>query len=208
MTGTEVVTGVGVHAKALYTLSTVGARRDDRQHEREGYNLLVFSQKQMNKWDAKAHVWQYGDSDMTLLPKQISAVYDTTGWHCINTYADRDGVVFKRPPPPLPVRGCGAQRRRKNFKWTPEMGTWLQRKTYNLNPKSTPFVALALEAESIWGYKAPWQENIENRIKGRHKNHKEGRPPPEWVVQARIKGRQKAHEEGRPPPEWVGEDLE
>lgn len=121
---------------------------------------------------------------MTLLHKNISAVYDTTGWHCINTYADGDGVVFARPPPPLPVRGCGALRRRTNFKWTKEMGAWLHRKTHNLNPKSTPFPSLALEAETIWGYTAPKQEHLENRIRGRYKAKKDGRPPPAWVVEA------------------------
>ena len=183
-TAAQVVDGVGLHAQALYTLSTVGTRRDNRQHEREGYNLLVFSQRQMTKWDAQAHVWQAGDSDMTLLHTNISAVYDTTGWQCINTYADGDGVVFLRPPPPLKVRGCGALGRRKNFKWTKDMGGWLHRKTHNLNPKSTPFVALALEAEALWGYAAPQQEHLENRIRGRHNAKKDGRPPPAWVLEA------------------------
>ena len=44
---------------------------------------------------------------MTLLHDNIAAIYDTRGWKCVNTYADGDGVVFLRPPPPLPVRGAG-----------------------------------------------------------------------------------------------------
>ena len=55
-----VVEGIGKHAQALYTLSTVGTRRENRQHERENYNLLVFSQREMTKWDVNAHVWQVG----------------------------------------------------------------------------------------------------------------------------------------------------
>ena len=181
-TCTQVVDGIGEYAKALYTLSTRGSRRDDRQHEREGYNLLVFSQHEMSKWDEHAHVWKGGEMDMSLLPRKISCCYDTTGWKCVNTYLNGDGVVFLRPPPPMKVRGCGALCRRKNFKWSSEMNRWLHQRTCNTNMKSTPFVALALEAESKWGYSAPQQEHIENRIRGREKAKKDNRPPPRWVA--------------------------
>ena len=182
-TATQATMGIGDHAQALYTLATRGSRRDDRQSEREGYNLITFSQAQMSGWDPNAHVWKADDNDMSLLHPNIASCYDTTGWCCINTFLDGDGVVFLRPTPPMLLRGCGAQRRRKNFKWTPEMGEWLQMRTHNLNFKSTPFVALALEAEQRWGYTAPKQEHIENRIKGREKAKKEGRPQPNWITQ-------------------------
>ena len=136
----------------------------------------------MSGWEPNAHVWKADDADMSLLHRNITCMYDTTGWRCINTYSDRDGVVFLRPPPPMLVRGCGAQRRRKNFKWTREMGQWLQKRTHHLGVKSVPFPSLALEAEAKWGYAAPKQENIENRIKGREKAKKEGRPMPNWVT--------------------------
>ena len=181
-TCTQVVDGIGDHARALYTLSTRGSRRDDRQHEREGYNLLVFSQHEMSKWDKNAHVWKGGETDMSLLPRNISCCFDTTGWECVNTYLNGDGVVFLRPPPPMKVRGCGALGRRKNFRWTVEMNQWLHQRTRNTNMKSTPFVALALEAESKWGYSAPQQEHIENRIRGREKAKKDNLPPPRWVA--------------------------
>ena len=181
-TCTQVVDGIGEYAKALYTLSTRGSRRDDRQHEREGYNLLVFSQHEMSKWDEHAHVWKGREVDMSLLPRKISCCYDTTGWKCVNTYLNGDGVVFLRPPPPMKVRGCSALCRRKNFKWSSEMDRWLHQRTCNTTMKSTPFVALALEAESKWGYSAPQQEHIENRIRGREKAKKDNRPPPRWVA--------------------------
>ena len=185
-TSTQVVDGIGEHAKALYTLSTRGSRRDDRQHEREGYNLLVFSQHEMSKWDEDAHVWKGGETDMSLLPRNISCCYDTSGWKCVNTYLDGDGVVFLRPPPPMKVRGCGALRRRKNFQWSSEMNRWLHQRTRNTNMKSTPFVALTLEAESKWGYSAPQQEHIENRIRGREKAKKDNRPPPRWMTSVTL----------------------
>ena len=94
---------------AMHTLTTRGNRRDDRQHEREGYNLLVFRQSQLGEG---SHVWKAGDKDMSLLPPHISSVYDTTGWQCVNLYSDGDRVVFWRPPPPVPVRGSCAQLRK------------------------------------------------------------------------------------------------
>ena len=108
-TATQVVNEFALHAKALHTLATKGDRRDDRQHEREGYNLLVLRQSQMGDG---SHVWKAGDSDMSRLPSHVSSVYDTAGWVCVNTFADNDRVVFKRPAPPLPVRGSGAQLRK------------------------------------------------------------------------------------------------
>ena len=79
-TTTQAVTEVGRHAQALYTLATTGSRRDDRQEERQGYNLLIFSQSDMCRWDPNAHVWKSGDRDMGQLHPHISRYYDTTGW--------------------------------------------------------------------------------------------------------------------------------
>ena len=108
-TATQVMEEFALHAVALHTLATKGDRRDDRQHEREGYNLLILRQSLMGNG---SHVWQAGDSDMSRLPSHVASVYDTTGWVCINTFTDKDRVVFKRPAPPLPVRGSGAQLRK------------------------------------------------------------------------------------------------
>lgn len=181
-TATQCVHTVRDHAHALYTLATKGDRRDDRQTEREGYNLLVFSQKQMCSWDHNAHVWKRGDKDMSLLHPNISECHDTNGWVCINTYLDGDGVVFLRPPPPMLVRGCGAQRRVRQFKWTHDQGVWLQQRTHHLGFKNINFPDLAREAEDLWGYSAPKQEHIENRIKGREKAKKERLPLPHWTT--------------------------
>ena len=115
LTAQQVVDTIGKHGLAMHTLSTRGSRRDDRQHEREGYNLLIFSQNKMLLHDPGAHVWRAGDEDMSLLPKYISTFYNTTGWRCINVMSDGDGVVFIRPPATMPVRGCSALVRRKNF---------------------------------------------------------------------------------------------
>ena len=111
-TATQVVHDISTHAMALHTLATRGCRRDDRQDEREGYNLLTFSQTSLAAGDLNAHVWKAGEKDMTLLPQHVRSVYDCDGWECVNFYADGDGVVFKRPPAPIPVRGSGAQHRR------------------------------------------------------------------------------------------------
>lgn len=180
----QTVDDIGRHAKALYVLSTVGTRRDDRQHEREGYNLLVLSQNKMCQWNPDAHVWRSGDTDMSKLHPLISAFYNTDGWICINTYADGDGVVFKRPSPAVSVRGCGALARRKNFHWTVDMGKWLHRQTHNLGMKQVPFTQLVQDAEVLWGYEAPKLEHLQNKIKSREQAKKEGRPPPRWVLDA------------------------
>ena len=180
-TATQAVDTIRDHAQALYTLATKGDRRDDRQTEREGYNLLIFSQRQMCTLDPNAHVWQRGDMDMSLLHPSISECFDTKGWVCVNTYADGDGVVFLRPPPPMLLRGCGAQRRVKQFQWTEQQGIWLQKRTHHLGLKSINFLDLALEAEARWGHSAPKQENIENRIKSREQAKKEGRALPQWT---------------------------
>ena len=185
LTAQQVVDTIGKHGLAMYTLSTRGSRRDDRQHEREGYNLLIFSQKKMLLHDPGAHVWRAGDEDMSLLPAHISSFYNTTGWKCINLMSDGDGVVFLRPPAPMPVRGCGALGRRKNFKWTTEMGVWLHKATHNLTYKSTPFVSLVRDAEMIWGYAAPKQEHLENKIRSRDKGKKEGQTVA-WVLKTGL----------------------
>ena len=109
MTATEVVHGLVQHGKAMYTLSVVGNRRDDRADEREDYNLLTFRQSGMGEG---AHEWSAGDSDMSLLPEHVRSIYDTTGWRCVNVYSDGDRVVFRRPPVPVPVRGSCAQKRK------------------------------------------------------------------------------------------------
>ena len=116
---------------------------------------------------------------------------------------DGDGVVFKRPPPPMHLRGCGAQRARHNFKWTLEQSVWLQSLTHNLSVKSVPFTALANDAEMKWGRCAPKQENLENRIKGREKAQKEGCPPPAWLMQVADFLSNQAETEGRVAPPWV-----
>jgi hypothetical protein len=177
-TGTQVENGIGDHAKALHTLSTVGDRRDDRQHEREDYNLVTFRQSTMGDG---AHVWRAGDDDMRLLPQHIRLVYDTDGWVCINLYSDDDRVVFKRPPIPVPVRGCCAQRRPPQFKWTVEMGRWLHANTTTLAFKSVAFAELADQAEIKWGHKAPKQEQLENKIKSRDQAVKRGGAAVKWI---------------------------
>ena len=183
-TTTDVVHDIGNHGMALYTLSTRGSRRNDRQYEREDYNLIIFSRKQMLSWDpTRSHTWRAGDKDMALLHENIRSFYDTTGWEVINTMADGDGVVFRRPPPPVNVRGCGALAKRKNFVWTKDMSKWLMKRTHHLTFKSTPFVALVLQAEQLWGYTAPKQEHIENKIHSRDTASKEGRTV-QWVKDA------------------------
>ena len=49
----------------------------------------------------------------------------------------------------------------------------------------------------------PKQENLENRVKGREKAKKEGRPPPDWLVQTARHYVAKADTEGRAPPAWA-----
>ena len=82
-----------------------------------------------------------------------------------------------RPPPTITVRGTGAQRRRVNFKWIDSMSEWLHKAAHNLTFKSIPFVALSIDAENIWGYLTPKQEqeHLENKIRSRDKVEKEGR---------------------------------
>ena len=104
-TATQVVNDIGKHGMALHTLATRGDRRNDRQHERDEYNLLKFGTSLVG------NSWTIGDADMCKLPKTISSVYDVRGWVCINTFAD-GRVVFKRPAAPLPARGCCAQQRK------------------------------------------------------------------------------------------------
>jgi len=201
----QVVADIGAHGMALHTLSTRGSRRDDRQSEREGYNLLIFSQSKMDTWQANSHKWKPGDKDMSLLPPQLTSLYDTKGWECVNCFADDDRVVFKRPDPPIPARGSGAKRRlvrtnaqmqytpfcsllnnvsytQVSFKWTPRMLKWFHGHTRGYTFKSISFVNLVQKAESLWGYKAPQQEHMENKIKSRDKAQQEGRTV-RWVLE-------------------------
>ena len=41
---------------------------------------------------------------MGLLPSAVSTVHDVSGWKCVNTFADGNGVVFERPSPSLIIR--------------------------------------------------------------------------------------------------------
>lgn len=170
-TASQVVRDIGEHAMALHTLATRGDRRDDRQTEREGYNLLTLRQSEMG---VGGHVWKPGDDDMSLLPEYLRMIYDTTGWVCTNMYADEDRVVFKRPPAPIPVRGSGAQKRPPVLQWTLEMGRWLNAATHSLSYKSISFPDLANKADDKWGHKAPKQEQLENKIKSRDQARKRG----------------------------------
>ena len=104
-TSSQVVRDIGIHGMAMYTLSTRGNSRDERQDERDGYNLLTFHKSVVGEG------WTSGDDDMTKLPSRVASVYDTTGWVCVNHYTD-GRVVMKRPPAPIPVRGSCAPRRR------------------------------------------------------------------------------------------------
>ena len=60
------------------------------------------------------------------------------------------------------------------------MGVWLHERTANLNFKSISFPALVREAQDLWGYVAPKQEHLENKIRSRDKARKEGRTV-QWV---------------------------
>ena len=62
------------------------------------------------------------------------------------------------------------------------MSRWFYQETNGLSFKSIPFVHLAETASEKWGYKAPEQEHLENRIKSRDKAAKEGRVC-RWVQQ-------------------------
>jgi len=150
----QVVHDIVNHGHAYHTLATRGDRQSDRQFERDGYNLITFSGKDLHNWGSQ-HSWSSGDSDMACLPKAVSTVYDTTGWRCINIYSDGDGIVMLRPPAPIPTRGHGARKRRKKFVWTLVMSRWFYKHTNGLAAKSIPFVALAEEADDKWGYLSP-----------------------------------------------------
>ena len=62
------------------------------------------------------------------------------------------------------------------------MSRWFFRETTGLSFKSIPFVTLRDFAYNKWGYKAPEQEHLENKIKSRDKAVKEGRVC-RWVQQ-------------------------
>ena len=208
---TQLVEAIGTHGRALHTISSVGSRRDDRQHEREGYNLLVLSQRQMREWCPNAHQWKPGDTDMSLLPPHVRTIYDTTGWECINFFSDGDRVVFKRPAAPIPVRGSRAQSRKVApapgphitshvtqlrdvtlmlyvhtqvaFQWSKEMLQWFHEQTHKFTFKCISFPGLVETAEQRWGHKAPEQDHMENKIRSRDKARKEGRTV-KWVREA------------------------
>ena len=93
---------------------------------------------------------------------------------CVNRFADGDRIVFRRPTPSFPVRGSSAKRRTQKFEWTIPMSKWLHNKTHNLSRKCIPFTQLVFEAEMQWGYKAPQQEHLENKIASRDAARKKG----------------------------------
>ena len=183
-TVSQSVQDIGSYGMAMYTLATRGDRRDDRQHERENYNLMVFSQASMGEG---SHVWKVGDTDMTLLPSKVKSIYDTTGWVCINRFADGDRFVLKRPAPPIPVRGSGTQRRRVPFVWTLEMGQWLDNLTSKYSFKSIAFADLVKKADAKWGYLAPPHHVLENKIKSRDTARKRG-DTVRWIKQYKEAG--------------------
>ena len=118
---------------------------------------------------------------MSLLPTAITAIRDVKGWECINKLMDGDSIVFKRPSPTLTSRGSGSARGRKKFKWwNVDMSRWLHDATECLAYKCVPFVSLLEEAQLKWGYKAPEQEHLENKIKSRDKARKDGRTV-QWI---------------------------
>ena len=121
-TSSQVVRDIGVHGMAMYTLSTRGNVRGERHDERDGYNLLTFHKSVVGEG------WTSGDDDMSKLPSRVASIYDTTGWVCVNYYAD-GRVVIKRPPAPIPVRGSCAPRR-KVYSDTRTHTTYTQ--TFNL----------------------------------------------------------------------------
>ena len=149
----QTVTAFGNHARALHTLATRGNQQSNRQFERDGYNVITFKQADLFDWGATSPCVP---GELACLPKAVSAVYDTTGWICINKFVD-GRVVMLRPPAPVPTRGDGAQKRRKKFEWTLDMGRWFVEKTQGQAAKTIPFVALVEEAEDRWGYLAPEQ---------------------------------------------------
>ena len=113
----QTVTAFGNHARALHTLATQG-NQQYCQFERDGYNVITFKQADLFDWGATSPCVP---GELACLPKAVSAVYDTTGWICINKSVD-GRIVMLRPPAPVPTRGDGAQKRRKKFEWTLDMG--------------------------------------------------------------------------------------
>ena len=67
------------------------------------------------------------------------------------------------------------------------MGVWLNKKTSKYSYKSIAFGALALQAEDLWGYKAPEQEHIQNKIKSRDNARKNNRTV-KWVMDTQQHG--------------------
>ena len=65
------------------------------------------------------------------------------------------------------------------------MDVWLQSATHHLSYKSVPFMALVKEAFTLWGYLAPEQEHLENRIPSRENAKKEGRTV-QWVLDTEL----------------------
>ncbi len=172
LTHSQLCVRIDQHAVALRTLATRGDH--ESYEERDGYNLITLKQSDLRRWGSK-HDWKAGDADISRLPKAVSCVYNVTGWTCVNTSLNGDRVIFKRPAPPLTCRGSGAAKRRRKFTWTSDMHAWLYKNTKELACKCVPFVALAVEAQQRWGYRAPEMEHLENAIKGRDKARKEGR---------------------------------
>ena len=93
---------------------------------------------------------------------------------------DADGIVFKRPSPHLTHRGSAAAPAHRVFNWTVDMSRWLHAATEFLAIKSVSFVPLCEEAQLKWGYKAPEQEHLENKIKSRDQARKQGRTV-QWI---------------------------
>ncbi len=61
------------------------------------------------------------------------------------------------------------------------MSKWLYEKTSKYSYKSIAFGALAMQAENLWGYRAPDQEHLQNRIKSRDYARKNNRTV-KWVL--------------------------
>jgi len=68
-----------------------------------------------------------------------------------------------------------------HFEWTLEMSKWLYEKTSKYSYKSIAFGALAMQAENLWGYRAPDQEHLQNRIKSLDNARKNNRTV-KWVL--------------------------
>ena len=156
----------------MYGLAARGVGAD--YPERDGYNLMTFKQSDLVLWGSK-HVWEAQSTDMSKLPEAITSIRNVQHWTCVNTYVDGERVVFKRAAPDLFCRGCRASRRRKKFVWTQEMTDWFAAASCGLAKKSIPFVPLSEEAWDKWGYRAPQQEHLENRIKSRDQARKKGK---------------------------------